>query len=94
MFGTDVITNEKHPSTSATGVGVGWGLTQPVARGERRGSTVHVTSPIAPSHVIFVSEGGGGMITSVVCVLIIKGKTCSLRQDSDEKKVKSKHYRK
>lgn len=60
MFGTDVITNEKHPSTSATGVGVGWGLTQPVARGERRGSAVHVTSPMAPSHVIFVSEGGGG----------------------------------
>lgn len=52
MFRGEVITNEKHPCSSATGVG--WGARQPVSRGVRRGNGLHVTSAMPPSHVIFL----------------------------------------
>lgn len=84
MFRAEVITNQKHPCGSATRVGAG--ARQPVSRGERRGSGMHVTSAMPLSHVSF-------LFGRLSCVCFHCERTNMLLMTRLRKKtIKSKHH--
>lgn len=84
MFRAEVITNEKHPCSSATGVGRGLASLCP----EEKGSVMHVTSAMPLSHVIFLFGR-----FSYLC-FHHKRKNVLLMTRLRKKAIKSKHHRK